>query len=177
MRRRRITILLAVVCGLLFALASVRSADARPRPRSKKFTANKTFGLGFMFGAPTGLSGKYFLGKDTALDFGVGWNSWNRSRGLHIHADFLWHPAALITARPFHMPIYFGLGGRFWDFDGDRYDDDIAFGLRVPGGIAFDFNNVPLDIFLELAVVLDFYRYYGGAHLGFNGALGIRYYF
>ena len=45
-----------------------RLADARPRPsRGGSFEANKTFGLGLMIGAPSGLSGKYFLSKDTAL--------------------------------------------------------------------------------------------------------------
>ena len=71
------------------------SAEARPRPAGKSkmssFEANKTFGLGVMLGAPTGLSGKYFLSADTALDFGLGTiYGYRDRRGFHIHGDFLY---------------------------------------------------------------------------------------
>jgi len=181
---------LCLVTVLALAFAGTGDADARPRPagrsRQSNFQANKTFGLGIMLGAPTGLSGKYYLGPDTALDFGIGVIGRYRSRdGLHIHADYLWHPLSLVSAEPFELPLYFGIGGRLFtfdeDYDRDRYYDDVtALGVRVPLGIAFDFNNVPLDIFVEIALVVDFfiagdYRDDFGADL--NGAFGVRYYF
>lgn len=162
----------------------VPGAEARPRPaaRSSSFSANKTFGLGIMLGSPTGLSGKYYLGADTAIDFGLGVNGYGYGeyRGLHLHADFLWHPAVLASTPPFELPIYFGVGGRLWDYDHYRdrdFDDDLALGVRVPLGIMMDFNNVPIDIFFELAFVLDFLVYDDRARAHFNGAIGIRYYF
>lgn len=174
--------LVAAFIGALVLCTDVPDAQARPRPagRTSSFSANKTFGLGFMFGAPTGLSGKYYLSADTALDFGLGLiGGYGDRDGVHLHMDFLWHPAVLATTDPFVLPIYFGVGGRLWDYDHDRndFDDDTALGVRVPLGIAMDFNNVPLDIFFELAFVLDFLVDHGDLHAGFNSSLGIRYYF
>jgi hypothetical protein len=177
---------LALVAALGTIVAVLPEADARPRPvgRAKRFSANKTFGLGIMLGAPSGLSGKYFLGPDTAIDFGVGiirYRPYDRGRdgNVHIHADFLLHPVSLASVEPFELPLYFGLGARVWDFDDDENNDDgFAIGVRAPVGIAFDFNNVPLDVFVELALVLDFFvSYRDQLGIDFNGAVGVRYYF
>jgi hypothetical protein len=193
----------ALVIGISAAVSTVApsSAEARPRPTSmtskSNFEANKTFGLGLMLGAPTSLSGKYFVGRSTAIDFGIGTiYDYRDRRGLHLHADFLWHPVSLASPDAFELPLYFGIGGRF--FDGDRcyryvdqrgnyycdyyYRDYTALGLRAPVGLSFDFNRVPLDIFAEIALVLDFLvdhdsRYDDGVYGDLNGAIGIRYYF
>jgi hypothetical protein len=178
--------LAAALVAVIALCAVVPDAEARRRPASKasSFSANKTFGLGIMFGSPTGLSGKYYLSADTALDFGLGVNGYGyrARRGLHLHADFLWHPAVLADVGAFAMPIYFGVGGRLWDYgryyrDDRYYNDDLALGVRVPLGIMLDFNDVPIDIFFELAFVLDFLIDHGGIGADFNGAIGIRYYF
>ena len=188
---------LAIVLAAAALVALAPEADARPRPAGRhksNFQANKTFGLGIMLGAPTGLSGKYFLGPSTAIDFGIGAiGGYGRRDGLHLHADYLWHPLSLVSAEPFELPLYFGIGGRFWSYDychdhgGGHCHDGGALGVRAPIGIAFDFNNVPLDIFVELALVLDFLYDdhdhfddgddFDGFDAEINGAFGIRYYF
>jgi hypothetical protein len=182
---------------LAFLAAGVTTAEARPRPAGhhhrSNFEANKTFGLGIMLGAPTGLSGKYFVSKDTAIDFGLGTIYGYRDRhAFHLHADFLWHPLSLVSAPAFELPLYLGIGGRF--LDGDRcyhYDRDgfcdlasndySAIGVRAPIGISFDLNNAPLDIFVEIAFVLDFVVSHpdgeGDLFFDIDGAIGIRYYF
>jgi hypothetical protein len=170
-------------------------AEARPRPAKSKmsnFEANKTFGLGLMFGAPTGLSGKYYLSSDTALDFGIGTiYGYRNRRGFHVHGDFLWHPVSLASVDAFELPLYLGVGGRLLNgtrcYRYDRGDCDYrrdyaAVGVRAPIGISFDFNNVPLDIFLEFALVLDFLvdrddRFDDPLYVDLNGAFGLRYYF
>ena len=172
---------MAAIVGVVITTAAIPDADARPRPsRSKKFSANKTFGLGIMLGAPTGLSGKYFIGQDTAIDFGVGVIRYYRHRrsNLHIHADFLWHPVSIASTEPFELPLYFGVGARVWDFDDDNDRDGFGLGVRVPVGIAFDFNNVPIDIFLQLVPSLNFYSdYRDDFGFWFDFSFGIRYFF
>ena len=171
--------MLAFALGML-VMGPSAAAQGRSRPHASSFSANKTFGLGIMLGAPTGLSGKYYLSAATAIDFGFGVIEGFGRDGIHAHADFLWHPAVLATTPPFVLPIYFGVGGRLFSFDrgnpNDNNDDDFALGVRVPGGIMMDFNNVPLDIFFELVFVLDFISS-GNADADINGAIGVRYYF
>ena len=111
--------------------------------------------------------------------FGVGAIRYYRERdGLHLHVDHLWHPVSLLSDRAFELPVYLGLGVRVFDFDDDREDHGLAVGARAPLGIAFDFNNVPLDLFVELALVVDLFVDYGDRYgADVNGAVGLRYYF
>jgi len=153
------------------------------------FVANKTFGLGFEGGEPTGLNGKYFMSDSGALDFGVGWiyRHYYYGDGIHIYADYLFHPVSLASTHSFELPLYIGVGARFWEFDfcDNRVCDfhGSALGIRIPFGIAFDFNNAPLDIFIQLIPVLDFvrddyYMLYGDhAHFGIDLSAGLRFWF
>jgi hypothetical protein len=186
------TSLRLALAALIAVAAFASAADARPRPTRRKsnFQANKTFGLGIMLGSPTGLSGKYFVGPSTAIDFGIGGIGCCRGRsGVNLHADFLWHPVSLVSAKPFELPLYVGIGGRMFSYEwkhGGHYHDGASVGVRAPIGIAFDFNNVPLDIFIELALVGDFLVDRDdldddfdrtGLYVDVEGAVGFRYYF
>jgi len=179
----------------LFALVLVmavgaQNADARPRPRNmgsgmKDFEANKTIGVGLELGYHDGLTLKYFLNESNALDFGLGWSygHYYGGDGLSLYGDYLWHPFVLASADPFELPFYVGVGAHFWDFDycrgrGDCGYGGSAFGVRVPIGLAFDFNNVPLDIFIQIVPTLDFFRRYDrDIYLGFWPSVGIRFWF
>lgn len=169
---------LALLGALAVSVLAVPEAEARRRPRASSFSANKTFGLGVMVGAPTALSGKLYLGADTALDFGLGVIRGFGDDGFHFHMDFLWHPVSLVNARPFVIPLYLGIGGRVFSFDyDDDFDEDyFRLGARAPVGLALDFNNVPLDIFFELALVLDVIGH-DVPDASLQGALGLRFYF
>ncbi len=163
----------------------------RSSPGSHGFVANKKFGLGLELGEPSGLTGKVFVTESGAIDFGVGYVYDNyyyyyNAAGFHAYADYLWHPVSLASAQAFELPFYVGVGGRFWDFNytylGMDYSGS-AFGIRVPLGIAFDFNNVPLDIFIQVVPVLDFLNggYYNlshdRVHFGADVSAGIRFWF
>jgi len=183
-----------VVLAVLVALAP--DAEARRR-RSfggsgrSNYQSNGKFGLGLELGGPTGLNGKYFLTPSTALNFGVGYDNeryygyYYRRRGLNIYIDHLWHPVQLLEAEAFKLPFYVGVGVRVWAFDSDRNGDygGTAIGIRAPLGLAFDFNNIPLDIFLQLTFVLDFLagdyydRYGDRAVLHLEGSIGVRFWF
>lgn len=152
------------------------------------FQANKTFGLGLEIGEPTGLNGKYFLSDSGALDFGVGWiyRHYYYDDGLHLYLDYLWHPTSLASSPSFELPLYIGLGLRYWDFeycDGPFCYDGSAIGIRVPIGISIDFNTAPLDIFIQVVPVIDFLtddyydRYDDRTHFGIDLSAGLRYWF
>jgi hypothetical protein len=159
-------------------------AEARPRPGGggglSSFSANKTFGFGIMIGEPIGLSAKYYLSASTALDFAFGeYDRFREDDDLGVHMDFLWHPVVLATADPFIVPLYFGVGGRLVgdDDDGRDNDDDIDFGIRVPVGVMLDFNRVPIDIFFELAMIVEIVDEDDDDDVDLDAALGARYYF
>src|SRR5688500_14427389 len=114
------------------------------------------FGLGIIAGEPTGVSGKYYLGNDTAIDFAVG--AALLGRGIQVHGDFLWHPIVIDQKDSFVLPLYVGVGGRVLRHDSGGGDDEdhVRIGLRVPVGILFDFTEIPIDVFAEVAGIGDY---------------------
>ncbi|MFC2142096.1 hypothetical protein ACFLR7_04090 [Acidobacteriota bacterium] len=125
------------------------------------------FGLGVLFGEPTGIGLKYWLGSRTAIDGGIAW-SFSGDDSLHIHLDYLLHNFNLFKLKKGQLALYYGIGGRFKD------EEERRIGVRVPVGIDYISEDVPMDIFFELAPVLDLVP---GTELELMGCFGIRYFF
>ncbi|MGB6033789.1 MAG: hypothetical protein WBG01_17770 [Bacteroidota bacterium] len=128
---------------------------------------NKDFGAGIILGEPTGISAKYWVSTVNALDAGVAW-AFTRKGFFHIHADYLWHFPDVIESTE-RFVLYAGVGGRL-GFEDDR----TRLGVRIPGGISFWLRGAPIDIFLEVAPILELIP---STKLTGNGGLGIRYFF
>ena len=139
-------------------------------------TSKGVLGLGLIVGEPTGISAKYYLGDDRAIDGAIGFAV--IGRGLQVHGDYLWHPWILEQQSSFVLPVYAGVGMRILDHNsGGGADDHLRIGPRGVGGLLFDFTEVPLDAFVELALVLD-YRTRGDRFgVDLNAGAGVRYYF
>ena len=125
------------------------------------------FGAGIMFGEPTGISVKSWLTKSTAWDAGLAWN-FGEGGALHVHGDYLIHEYGLIKVSKGQLPLYYGFGARF------LLASDTHVGIRGVVGLDYLFSGTPLDIFLEIVPIFDIVP---KTNLGFNGALGIRYFF
>jgi hypothetical protein len=158
-------------------LAAAGLVATAPAPASAQQPIEKgVLGAGLIVGEPTGVSAKYYLADDRAVDLAIGGAI--IGRGVQVHGDFLWHPVILEQKESFALPLYFGVGARILNHDGGGGDEDhIRIGLRAPVGILFDFTRIPVDVFAEVAGVLD-YRTSGDAlGLDINGGIGARYYF
>jgi hypothetical protein len=129
--------------------------------------ASNDFGLGIILGEPTGLSGKLWLTRSTAVDGAVAW-SFSDEDALHLHADFLVHNLGLIAVEKGLLAVHFGIGGRL------KLEDDSRFGARIPVGLTYLFENAPLDVFFEIVPILDLVP---DTEFNPNAAVGIRYFF
>jgi hypothetical protein len=136
--------------------------------RSASDYLDNRFGVGVMVGEPTGLSLKYWLNETWAIDGGIA-SSFHRDTGLQLHSDALWHAFDLFDVSEGRLPLYLGVGGRVKFRDGDD-----VFGIRVPIGISYMFDHRPIDVFLEVAPILDLAPSVRG---DFNVALGARFWF
>lgn len=130
--------------------------------------AQGDFGVGVVFGEPTGVSFKSWLDERAAVDAAAAWSFADRS-SFQIHADYLLHDFGLLIVKPGKLPIYYGLGGRA------RFrENDTDIGVRIPVGLSYIFATAPLDIFLELAPILDLVP---ATEFDLNGGIGIRFWF
>jgi hypothetical protein len=123
-------------------------------------------GVGIIIGEPTGFSAKSWLSSNDALDAGVAWsmsNGW-----FHLHADYLRHAFELIPVEKGKLPLYFGIGARI------GFGPDVQIGARVPLGINYLFDDVPLDIFLEVAPGM---LITPDTKFDMGGGIGVRYWF
>lgn len=132
------------------------------------YAAQGELGLGVMLGNPTGLSGKYWLNDQHAVDGGVA-VSLGKHSNMSLHSDYLLHnEGAFFFNDVYPLDLYYGLGGRM------EFDDEIELGVRVPVGIVHVIKEKNADIFGEIAPILDFL---GRSGLEMHFAVGARYYF
>ena len=125
------------------------------------------FGLGVILGEPTGISFKGWLNNKTALDCGIAW-SFTKNESFHFHADYLFHNFNVFKSNKGKSSLYYGIGGRVKTTTKSRI------GVRIPVGFCYLFKETPLDIFIELAPLMDLSP---RTQLWFTGGVGIRYYF
>ncbi len=139
-------------------------------------TEKGTLGVGIILGEPTGISAKLYLKDDQAIQGAVGFAF--VGGGIHVHGDYVFHPLILQNRDSFVLPLYVGPGVRLIDYRNRNSSDYVAVGVRAVGGMLFDFKDVPLDAFLELAGILQYgFKDGVGFDWDINVAAGARYYF
>ncbi len=128
------------------------------------------FGAGVIIGEPTGASLKYWLNDRMAIDGAFGW-SFQEDSEFYMHSDVLWHNFDLIPVPQGRLPVYFGVGGlvRFRD-----NNEDNQVGIRVPVGLDYMPDDLPLDIFVEIGPAIDIAPDVQGE---ITGGVGVRYWF
>lgn len=165
-------VLAAVTCASLAASAPAAAEDGAEKG---------SLGLGLIIGEPTGISGKLYLQDDQAIQAALGFTF--VTGGFHAHADYVFHPWILEERDAFTLPAYVGPGVRVLQHKGGRdADDDFRIGPRAVAGLLFDFKEIPLDVFVEVAGIVEL-RFgsnddaVNGLGVALNGGLGARYYF
>lgn len=133
-------------------------------------------GIGGIVGEPTGFSVKHWVDDRSAIDGAVGLG-FDAGSSLHLHADWLWHDFSLFPVARGALPIHYGVGARFKSSSDNRSrgrGSDDRFGARAPVGISYHFDDRPLELFAELAPILDVAP---STRLSINAAVGVRWYF
>lgn len=149
-------LLIPVLC-LVVAAVAVQSASGDA-------------GIGVIAGEPTGLSLKIWVSETAALDAALGW-SLGEDDSFYAHADYLRHGHDWESERleP-GVAYYFGLGGRMLLREGH----DSRFGVRIPLGLYYVFDDSPFDVFIELAPIMDLVP---ETEIVLGGGLGVRFWF
>ena len=145
--------------------------DTWPSPIANNYVGR--FGAGIILGEPTGASLKYWLNDGMAVDGAVGASydhEAHHDASFYLHGDLLWHNFDLLPVPRGQLPVYVGAGGlvRF------RHDEDNEVGLRIPVGISYLFDNIPVDIFAEVAPAIDVAP---GIRGEIMGGIGARFWF
>src|SRR5262245_56593626 len=119
-------------------------------PTSGSVAEHGRFGIGPLIGEPIGVGMKFWVSDRPAVDAGAVW-SFEDPDGFQLHGDFLYHLMDLWHLNKGQLPLYFGVGGRVKFVE---HDDNRA-GIRFPVGIAYLFGDKPIEVFAEVAPILD----------------------
>jgi hypothetical protein len=150
--------------------------------------SGRNFGLGFQLGDPSGFTGKAFIGRGNALDFGLGFGGWGYGRCHHpngdyydcadryghdfsLYADYLWQDN--LVHQEAKLDWHIGGGARiiFWDAFDHGYVDLIA---RMPLGLDLTFRRPDfLEVFFEIAPGIVITHPY----FDIDADIGVRFYF
>lgn len=129
---------------------------------------SNSFGIGLIVGQPTGLSAKYWTTGSTAFDFGLGYAFEKNSR-MHLHFDYLFHTKNIFNTSE-NIALYYGPGARLRMVE----NGDSRLGLRFDVGLVWIPRNAPIDVFFEVAPLLDIMP---ATDFSMNGGAGVRFYF
>lgn len=126
------------------------------------------FGLGVVVGDPTGISGKLWTSKTTALDGAAAWSLGRHAR-FQFQLDYVYHNFSAIKVQEGRFPIYYGFGARI-----KSEEHETGLGVRVPVGLDYIFAKAPVDIFLEIAPAVTLVP---DTTADFDIGLGVRFFF
>jgi len=146
---------------LVFAVLSLASISAA------KSRGKGDFGLGLILGDPAGINLKYWTGSTTALSAAFAW-AVGKEKAFLAHADYLVHDFGLFQVKNGQLGVYYGVGGRLKTNGGTRV------GIRIPLGVTYIFERAPIDVFFEVAPLLDVIPETKG---DVQGGAGVRLYF
>lgn len=168
----------------IFALVLIIVSSSLPRSTSASQSSEKLgeFGAGIILGNPSGLSGKLWLERKQAIDFGL---AFSLSSYFQVFSDYLLHfPNAFGKRGEFvsRLSPYIGIGGTLAISTGSDQNsrpfsdrkDFTGLGVRIPLGIEWIPQTPSIGVFIELVPGLFIIP---GTEGFLNWGMGARYYF
>jgi hypothetical protein len=169
------------IAAMSVAAVLLSSGAAAAEDLTDSSVEKGSLGAGLIIGEPTGVCAKLYLEDDQAVQAALGFTF--VSGGFQVHADYVFHPWILEERDEFTIPAYIGPGVRVMQHAAGRDGDtDFRVGPRAVAGLLFDFKEIPLDVFVEVAGIVEF-RFgsddeeINGLGFALNGGIGARYYF
>lgn len=131
----RMTRIPALAATLLLSLAALGQHQDYKR----------NLGFGLVLGDPSAISLKKFHNSTEAMQYTIGYSLAEQNLGISLGVDYLHHNYSTITALHGSIPLYVGAGAYLGMYK------TLSAGVRVPLGVAYEFNELPLDVFLQAA--------------------------
>lgn len=135
--------------------------------------------VGLRIGFPTSISGKFKVAEGKMVEAAIGYRNFSYWNWISLSGAYqIYKPIGAVDG----LHWYWGGGASayFWSFDNDNIffaGDDYnttSFGIQAYGGLDYVFENVPVNLSIDL-VPTYFLNSYGSGFAGGYGAIGVRY--
>jgi hypothetical protein len=156
--------------------ANAQTPVSNTMARSGSVNAEHTggpFGLGIGLGAPTGLTGKLWMGDWSALQFSVGGDI-GVFNDIASVVDYVFEFRPFDTGEPdISVPLHIGAGV---NVGGNLYEQEVGVwrvGPRMVIGLGVMMKTLPIEIYVETAPTVYIVEDFG---ISMDGQIGIRHY-
>lgn len=167
MNIKRMTAQIAALVMIGSLSGAALAADGAYGPKGRRF------GAGIVAGEPTGITLKGYLTQRMAIDATASWSFVNR--GFTVLGDVTFEVANFpISSGTVTLPFYVGAGAVIGINPHKNSNHDTIFGVRVPLGIAVQWVNTPVELYLEAGPGI---KLAPETNFQITGGLGVRYYF
>lgn len=112
------------------------------------------FGIGALIGNPTAISFKGHLGSSRYFDVAVAYNA-TPADGMYVHGDYIIENQEAFQIQEELFNLYYGVGARAYLADSKKHNDEVHFGPRVPVGVSYYFKDPAVEVFGELAGIVE----------------------
>ena len=135
----KIRIIIALIgCFIAASLTNLNAQD-------------KHWGVGILTGSANSANVLYQFSDKHSLNLS---GLFNTQRSFHMSLDFNSRNYEKTTVSHGKLPIYYGAGVEIWDTDNTESGFD--FGIRIPAGLIYKPDSFPVEIFAELAPMINF---------------------
>lgn len=134
---------------------------------------NDGFGVGAQITNPAGLSFKAWLNETSALASVVSFNISENTSSFYMQLDYLKHKSYDELGWDVGVLSYYYGGGVRFIWREFVVNDDTFWAIRLPAGLNFNFAEVPVDFYLEVAPTFEVSPDF---NFGFGGGIGFRYF-
>ena len=140
-------------------------------------TLMANFSLGLAFGEPSGLTAKYEISPNMAIDFGIAYSFLWGISGYSFNADVLYLLPDLINIDGNSIPLYAGAGASYLGVVGLAEHGAYWIRARFPFGVYYPLrinNNFNIEPFFEVAPNISIVPSFG---FNVSACIGVRYIF
>lgn len=135
--------------------------------------AKNPVSVGAVVGDPTGLSVLYKTEEKRGYDASFSYSLGSKS-GAQIHGDYLIIGERFITAGDSDLDVYYGVGARIITISSGDDKGKVSLGGRAPIGLIHYISKPDLEVFGEVALILDLFP---GTAADVDLGIGVRYRF
>jgi len=136
------------------------------------FAQSKRFGIGMILGQPTGFTTKFWFLEYNSFNTAFAWSLFESDsvKSFYVHLDHAFYYYGLFDIASGSLPLSVGVGlsAEF------RTNESTLIGFRVPVGLTYIFKDIPIEIFGEIAPVINIYP---NSNIKVVGGIGFRYFF
>ena len=100
--------------------------------------------IGMATPAPSGLSAKFWMSRESAIDLFSEWDTTDKH--FQMHVDYLMHDFQQFESEAANILVYFGFGLRLRTTESSA----TQIGIRIPIGVSYLWEVAPIDFFAEV---------------------------